>query len=72
MVTFFIAILILIIGYLTYGKLTEHVFGSILGGAVHDYMTGMVSERHNGASIARLAVSLHCGYVQYSISCQEL
>ncbi len=114
MVTFFIAILILIIGYFTYGKLTEHVFGpddratpavaindgvdytpmktwkavliqmlniagtgpifgalmgacygpvvflwivfgSILGGAVHDYMTGMVSERHNGASIAQLA-----------------
>ena len=114
MVTFFIAILILIIGYFTYGKLTENVFGpddrttpavaindgvdytpmktwkavliqmlniagtgpifgalmgacygpvvflwivfgSILGGAVHDYMTGMVSERHNGASIAQLA-----------------
>ena len=31
------------------------VFGSILGGAVHDYMTGMISERHNGASIAQLA-----------------
>ena len=114
MVTFFIAILILIIGYFTYGKFTEYVFGpderttpavalndgvdhtpisrwkavliqllniagtgpifgalmgacfgpvvflwivfgSILGGAVHDYMTGMVSERHEGASIAQLA-----------------
>lgn len=31
------------------------VFGSILGGAVHDYMTGMISERHDGASIAQLA-----------------
>lgn len=30
------------------------VFGSILGGAVHDYMCGMISERHNGASIAEL------------------
>lgn len=26
------------------------VFGSILGGAVHDYMSGMISERHGGAS----------------------
>ena len=31
------------------------VFGSILGGAVHDYMGGMISERHNGASIAELS-----------------
>ena len=31
------------------------VFGSILGGAVHDYMSGMISERHNGASIAELS-----------------
>lgn len=31
------------------------VFGSILGGAVHDYMTGMISERNNGASIAELS-----------------
>lgn len=31
------------------------VFGSILGGAVHDYLTGMISERHNGASIAELS-----------------
>ncbi|MDD6051295.1 MAG: carbon starvation CstA family protein [Clostridiales bacterium] len=30
-------------------------FGSILGGAVHDYLTGMISERHKGASIAELA-----------------
>lgn len=29
--------------------------GSILGGAVHDYLTGMISERHNGASIAELS-----------------
>lgn len=31
------------------------VFGSILGGAVHDYMCGMISERHDGASIAELS-----------------
>ena len=114
MITFFIAIVLLIIGFFTYGKLTEHafgpddrktpavsindgvdhtpiktwkailiqllniagtgpifgalmgacfgpvvflwiVFGSILGGAVHDYMSGMISERHDGASIAELS-----------------
>ena len=27
------------------------VLGSILGGAVHDFMSGMISERHGGASI---------------------
>lgn len=31
------------------------VFGSILGGAVHDYMTGMISSRHEGKSIAELS-----------------
>jgi len=31
------------------------VFGSILGGAVHDYMCGMISERNNGDSIAQLS-----------------
>lgn len=31
------------------------VFGSILGGAVHDYMSGMISSRHDGASIAQLS-----------------
>lgn len=31
------------------------VFGSILGGAVHDYMTGMISCRHQGSSIAELS-----------------
>ena len=30
------------------------VFGSILGGAVHDYMSGMISSRHGGSSIAEL------------------
>ena len=31
------------------------VFGAILGGAVHDYMSGMISSRHDGASIAELS-----------------
>lgn len=31
------------------------VFGSILGGAVHDYMSGMISSRHRGASVAELS-----------------
>ena len=31
------------------------IFGSILGGAVHDYMIGMISERHDGQSIAELS-----------------
>ncbi len=30
------------------------VFGSILGGAVHDYMCGMISVRLNGASISEI------------------
>lgn len=31
------------------------VFGAVLGGAVHDYMSGMISERHGGASVAELS-----------------
>ena len=31
------------------------VFGSVLGGGVHDYLSGMISERHDGASIAELS-----------------
>ncbi len=31
------------------------VLGSLLGGAVHDYMSGMISCRHKGASIAELS-----------------
>ncbi len=31
------------------------VFGSILGGAVHDYMSGMISSRHEGSSTAELS-----------------
>ena len=31
------------------------VLGSILGGAVHDYMSGMISERHGGGSIAAIS-----------------
>ena len=31
------------------------VFGCILGGAVHDFFSGMISSRHNGASIVNLS-----------------
>lgn len=31
------------------------VLGAILGGGVHDYMCGMISERHDGDSIAELS-----------------
>ncbi|MCR4907264.1 MAG: carbon starvation protein A [Lachnospiraceae bacterium] len=31
------------------------IFGSLLGGAVHDYMVGMISERNEGKSIAELS-----------------
>ena len=31
------------------------VFGSVLGGAVHDYMSGMISVRHGGASVSELS-----------------
>ena len=31
------------------------IFGSVLGGAVHDYMSGMISERNGGRSIAELS-----------------
>ncbi|MCR4611844.1 MAG: carbon starvation protein A, partial [Lachnospiraceae bacterium] len=114
MISFFVAIVVLIAGYFLYGRLTEKVFciddrktpaeeihdgvdfvpmkrwknfliqllniagtgpifgalmgavygpvvflwivaGSILGGAVHDYMSGMISERNKGASIAELS-----------------
>ena len=30
------------------------IFGNILGGAVHDYMCGMLSVRHNGANISEI------------------
>ncbi len=114
MISFIVALVILLVGFLTYGKLVEKFFGpddrktpaieindgvdhvpmktwkailiqllniagtgpifgalmgacfgpvvflwivcgSILGGAVHDYMSGMISERHKGASIAELS-----------------
>lgn len=31
------------------------VIGCVLGGAVHDYFSGMISSRHNGASIVQLS-----------------
>lgn len=99
MITFTIALVLLVTGYFTYGRLVERifgpdnvemptckvfliqllniagtgpifgalmgavfepvvflwiVFGSILGGAVHDYMTGMLSCRMGGASVSEI------------------
>ena len=68
MITFICALVILFLGYFLYGKLAERifkpdfgpvvflwiVFGSILGGAVHDYMSGMISIRMNGASLSEI------------------
>lgn len=36
------------------------VFGTILGGGVHDFLSGMLSERHNGASISEI-VGIYLG-----------
>jgi len=36
------------------------VFGSIFAGAVHDYLSGMISMRHNGASISEI-VGIYLG-----------
>ena len=121
MITFFLCLVLLFAGFLTYGKLTERVFqiddrptpavahpdgvdyvpmktwrifliqllniaglgpiygalagacwgpvvylwivfGTILGGGVHDFMSGMMSERHDGASISEI-VGLYLGPV---------
>ena len=69
MISLVISLFVLAAGYCVYGKFVERVFapddritvflwiifGSILGGAVHDYMIGMISERHDGQSIAELS-----------------
>ena len=113
MITFFVCLALLIVGFFTYGKLVERVFhiddrqtpalahpdgvdyvpmktwrifliqllniaglgpiygalagacwgpqvylwivfGTILGGGVHDFLSGMMSERHDGASISEI------------------
>lgn len=36
------------------------VFGCLFGGAVHDYLTGMLSTRHNGASVSEI-VGIYLG-----------
>ena len=38
------------------------VFGTILGGGVHDFLSGMMSERHDGASISEI-VGIYMGKV---------
>ena len=38
------------------------VFGTIFAGAVHDFLSGMLSERHNGASLSEL-IGIYLGSV---------
>ena len=38
------------------------VFGTILGGGVHDFLSGMMSERHDGASISEI-VGIYLGRI---------
>lgn len=125
MVSFFLSLILLIVGYIVYGKVVEHlfgpvdgptpattlndgvdfvpmktwrifliqllniaglgpiygaisgalwgpvvflwiVFGSIFAGAVHDYLSGMISLRHNGASISEI-VGIYLGKVMKNV-----
>lgn len=43
------------------------VFGTILGGAVHDYMSGMISVRKDGASITDIVTEYLGRYMKYPI-----
>ena len=43
------------------------VFGTILAGGVHDYLSGMLSERNNGASISEI-VGKYLGPVMAMVS----
>lgn len=42
------------------------VFGTILGGAVHDYFSGMLSVRHGGKSITEI-IGIYLGYIPKQI-----
>ena len=43
------------------------IFGTILGGAVHDYMSGMMSMRHGGTSVTGLVPRYLGKWVRYPI-----
>ena len=43
------------------------IFGSILGGAVHDYMTGMMSVRNNGKSATELITKYLGNWIRYPV-----
>ena len=43
------------------------IFGSILGGAVHDYMTGMMSVRNNGNSATELITKYLGNWIRYPV-----
>ena len=40
-------------------------FGTIFAGGVHDYFSGMLSERNEGASISECYENLQCGFTRY-------
>ena len=44
------------------------VFGTIFGGAVHDYFSGMLSLRHGGKSITEI-IGIYMGNCQVSQGC---
>ena len=43
------------------------IFGTILGGAVHDYMSGMMSMRHKGSSVTGLIPKYLGSWTRYPI-----
>lgn len=45
------------------------VFGCVLGGAVHDYMSGMISERRNGTSLGQYSGELLGSPVRVFLNC---
>ncbi len=59
MISLLISFGVLIVGYAVYGRVVEKVFSpddrETPAVAIHDYMAGMISSRHRGASIAELS-----------------
>lgn len=59
MISLLISFGVLIVGYAVYGRVVEKVFSpddrQTPAVAIHDYMAGMISSRHGGASIAELS-----------------
>ena len=59
MISLLISFGVLIVGYAVYGRVVEKVFSpddrETPAVAIHDYMAGMISSRHGGASITELS-----------------